>query len=117
MVAFAQPQDAPRVAGLFAEGRIDTGDVQALTLAEGALVRAGDAVHVWRVDAGQVHKVAVKLGERDPRSGEFPVLAGLAAGDRILRNPGSSLVDGQRYESAAPPAPAPHAAASAVAAK
>ncbi len=116
MVAFAQPQDAPRVAGLFAEGRVDTGDVQALTLAEGALVRAGDAVHVWRIDAGQVHKVAVKLGERDPRSGEFPVLSGLAAGDRILRNPGSSLVDGQSYESAAPPTPA-HAAASAVAAK
>ncbi len=116
MVAFAQPQDAPRVAGLFAEGRVDTGDVQALTLPEGALVRAGDAAHVWRIDAGQVHKVAVKLGERDPRSGEFPVLSGLAAGDRILRNPGSSLVEGQSYESAAPPAPA-HAAASAVAAK
>jgi membrane fusion protein (multidrug efflux system) len=42
--------------------------------------------------------VAVKLGERDPRSGEFPVLAGLAAGDRVLRNPGSTLVDGQRFE-------------------
>ncbi len=116
MVAFAQPQDAPRVAGLFAEGRVDTGDVQALTLPEGALVRTGDAAHVWRIDAGQVHKVAVKLGERDPRSGEFPVLSGLAAGDRILRNPGSSLVEGQSYESAAPPTPA-HAAASAVAAK
>lgn len=116
MVAFAQPQDAPRVAGLFAEGRVDSGDVQALTLPEGALVRAGDATHVWRLDAGQVQKVAVKLGERDPRSGEFPVLSGLAAGDRILRNPGSSLVEGQSYESAAPPAPA-DAAASAVAAK
>ena len=114
MVAFAEPQDAPRVAGLFAEGRVDTGDVQVLTLPEGALVRAGDATHVWRIDAGQVHKVAVKLGERDPRSGEFPVLSGLAAGDRILRNPGSSLVEGQACESAAAPA---HAAASAVAAK
>jgi membrane fusion protein (multidrug efflux system) len=113
MVAFAQPEAAPRVAGLFAEGRIDTGDVQALTVPEGALVRAGDATQVWRVDAGQVHKVAVKVSERDMRSGEFPVLSGLAAGDRILRNPGSALVDGQRYETAAPPAAA-DAAASAV---
>ena len=113
MVAFAQPEAAPRVAGLFAEGRIDAGDVQALTVPEGALVRAGDATQVWRVDAGQVHKVAVKVSERDMRSGEFPVLSGLAAGDRILRNPGSALVDGQRYETAAPPAAA-DAAASAV---
>lgn len=104
MVAFADPAAAPRVAGLFAEGRIDSGDAQALTLPEGAIVRAGELAHVWRVGDGRLQKVAVRLGERDPRSGEFPVLSGLAAGERVLRNPGSTLVDGQAWEAAPPPA-------------
>ncbi len=109
MVAFADPASAPRVAGLFAEGRIDSGDVQALTLPEGAIVRAGELAHVWRVGQGTLQKVAVRLGDRDPRSGEFPVLSGLAAGERVLRNPGSTLVDGQAWQAA----PAPAGAASA----
>lgn len=116
MVAFADAAAAPRVAGLFAEGRIDSGDVQALTLPEGALVRAGDQAHVWRAAAGKLQKVAVRVGERDPRSGEYPVLDGLTAGDRVLRNPGSAVSDGQAYETTAamaqanPPANLPAAA-------
>jgi RND family efflux transporter MFP subunit len=115
-VAFVDPQSAPRVAGLFAEGRIDTGDASALTLPEGAIVRAGDLAHVWRAADGRLQKVAVRLGERDPRSGEFPVLSGLAAGDRVLRNPGSALVEGQPFETAAVMAAVPSAAARATAA-
>jgi len=50
----------------------------------------------------------VQLGERDERSGEYPVKGGLADGDVILRNPGRTLVEGQRVEfakaTAAPPA-------------
>jgi hypothetical protein len=78
MVAFAATEAAPRVAGLFAEGRIDTGEAQALTVPEGALQRAGELAQVWRVADGKLHKVAVKVGDRDPRSGEYPVLSGLA---------------------------------------
>jgi RND family efflux transporter MFP subunit len=116
MVAFTASEAAPRVAGLFAEGRIDTGEAQALTVPEGALQRAGELAQVWRVADGKLHKVAVKVGDRDPRSGEYPVLSGLAAGDRILRNPGSSVVEGQAFEMAAPVAQA-SAAASAPAMK
>jgi hypothetical protein len=61
-------------------------------------VRAGEAAHVWRVGDQTLNKVGVQLGERDERRGEFPVKAGLAEGDRILRNPGSTLVDGQKIE-------------------
>lgn len=111
-LVFADPATAPRVAGLFAEGRIETGSTQALMVPEGSLVRAGDAAYAWRIDGRKLAKVALKLGDRDPRSGEFPVLQGLAAGDRILRNPGGNLVDGQPVEFGAAPA----AAASAVAA-
>jgi RND family efflux transporter MFP subunit len=113
LVVFAEPAAAPRVSGLFAEGRVETGGAAALMVPEGALVRAGEAAFVWRVAGQVVNKLAVKLGERDARSGEFPVLAGLAAGDRILRSPGSALVDGQRFELARPLAGAASAPASA----
>ena len=106
IVAFADPDKAPRVAGLFAEGRIETGSAQALLLPENAVVRAGDSAFVWRLEANAISKTAVKLGERDARSGEVPVLAGLAPGDRLLRNPGSALSEGQKFEFAKPAAAA-----------
>ena len=40
----------------------------------------------------------MQLGERDERRGEYPVKGGLADGDTILRNPGNTLVEGQRVE-------------------
>jgi RND family efflux transporter MFP subunit len=114
IVAFVDAAKAPRVAGLFAEGRVETGGAQALTLAESALVRAGDAVHVWRLQGSKLNKVPVKVGERDTRTGEFPVLSGLASGDRVLRNPGGSLLDGQSFDwASASAAPASGAASAA----
>jgi RND family efflux transporter MFP subunit len=99
LVGFADPVQAPRVAGLYAEGRIETGAVALATLAESSIVRSGDAAFVWRVGKdGKLGKVAVQLGERDPRSGEVALKGGLAEGDQILRNPGSTLVEGQRIE-------------------
>jgi RND family efflux transporter MFP subunit len=102
IVAFDDASRAPRVAGLFAEGRVETGSTEGLTVTESALVRAGELAYVWRVGEGTVAKAAVKLGDRDPRTGELPVLQGLKAGDRILRSPGSTLVDGQKFEFARP---------------
>lgn len=103
IVDFRDPAKAPRVAGLFAEGRVESTRTQALTLPENAVQRAGELTWVWRIGSGNtLAKVNVKLGDRDPRSGEFPVLQGLAAGDRVLRNPGSALADGQKFEFAKP---------------
>ena len=96
--------DAPRMAGLYAEGRIATAVVRVITVPEGAVVRAGEAAHVWRLGDKVLSRVAVQLGERDARRGEFPVRAGLAEGDRILRSPGNTLVDGQAFEFARPAA-------------
>jgi len=104
IVAFADADAAPPVAGLFAEGRVETGSSQALLLPDGAVVRVGDGAHVWRLTGSTVSKTPVKLGLRDARTGEVPVLAGLAAGDRLLRNPGSALVDGQKFELTRPAA-------------
>jgi multidrug efflux pump subunit AcrA (membrane-fusion protein) len=110
-IVFDDPAKAPRVAGLFAEGRIETGSRAMLTVPESSVVRAGDSTHVWRVQGTQVAKVTVKLGERAERSGDYPVQGGLADGDRVLRNPGSGLVDGQGIEMAAPVATAAASAA------
>jgi membrane fusion protein, multidrug efflux system len=112
MVAFAEGAKAPRVAGLYAEGRIAAGGVAVARIADASIVRSGaknDVAHVWRVKDGRVSKIAVQLGARDERSGEYELKGGLADGDIVLRNPGSTLVDGQRVEMAkavASPSPA-----------
>ena len=68
------------------------------------MVRAGDAAWAWRASGsgndagGALNKVALKLGDRDPRSGRLPVLQGLSSGDRVLRNPASTLKDGQTFD-------------------
>jgi len=121
LVSFSDAAKAPRVAGLYAEGRIDSGAAATALpmLPEAAVVRSGNEAFVWRAGKdGKLAKVAVQLGPRDLRSGELPLQGGLAAGDLILRNPGSALVDGQRVEFvAAAPAPTASAAAAAAAAK
>lgn len=115
IVDFA-PGTAPRVAGLYAEGRIATGGSQALMLPENAVVREGDRSFVWTVDGTRLRKVPVKLGERDARSGRFVIAGGLAAGTRLLRAPGSTLVDGQAVQLAGgAPASVPAAPAQSVA--
>lgn len=95
VVSFDDPAGAPRVAGLFAEGRIESGSRDGLSLPERAVVRDGERSWVWLLRDARLARTAVRLGERDPRSGELPVLEGLAEGDRVLRNPGSNLADGQ----------------------
>jgi RND family efflux transporter MFP subunit len=105
IVDFA-PGTAPKVAGLYAEGRISAGDSQALLLPEATVVKEGDKAYVWRLAAGAIHKVPVTLGERDARLGNVVIASGIAAGDRLLRTPGSTLVDGQKFEMAKPAAPA-----------
>lgn len=97
IVAF-NGNEMPRVAGLYAEGRIEAGSAQVLTVPDSAVVRAGEVTHVWRVKDSALQKVQVQLGERDARRGDYPVLSGLSAGDRVLRTPGSTLVDGQKVE-------------------
>ena len=109
IVDFA-PGTAPKVAGLYAEGRISSGDSKALLLPESAVVKEGDKAYVWRLGKGALAKVPVTLGDRDARLGNVVVLAGIAAGDRLLRTPGSSLSDGQKYELAKPSASAASAA-------
>ena len=98
IVNFADPAKAPRVAGLYAEGRVEANGDKALMLADASIVREGAVATVWRVKEERLSKVPVQLGARDERSGEFPLKGGLAEGDVILRKPGIALVEGQQVE-------------------
>ena len=110
---FDDKAKAPQVAGLYAEGRVESADRRALVLAEGSIVRQGDNAFVWKVVGTQLKKVAVTLGERDSRRGEVVIASGLAMGDQVLRAPTSSLVDGAPVQRVAAGAGAASAVAAA----
>jgi RND family efflux transporter MFP subunit len=101
LVDFAGNAQAPRVSGLYAEGRVETGSTAALMAPDVALVRNGDHAYVWRVRGGVVQKVVVVLGERDTRRAGYVVRSGLADGDQVIRNPQSNLKDGAKVETMA----------------
>lgn len=90
----------PRVAGLYAEGRVDAELSDVLMLPDSALVRDGDKTYAWKVKGGALAKADLAMGSRDPRTGNYEVRGGLAAGDTVLRHPTSSLKDGQKVEMA-----------------
>ena len=101
LVAFAESAQ-PRVAGLYAEGRIESQTNAALTVPQSALVQAGDVNYVWRVKNGSMSKAMLGIGTRDERSGNWQVLSGLAVGDTIMRVPGSNFKEGQKVAFIAP---------------
>jgi len=110
LVSFANAKDQPDVAGLYAEGRVDTETNAALTLPAAAVVREGDNAFAWRVKDGKLQKVKLGLGVRDLRTGNFVVNAGVAEGDSVLRYPASTLKDGQVATISTPEKPAQVAA-------
>jgi RND family efflux transporter MFP subunit len=95
LVAFEDAKQQPNVAGLYAEGHVESRTVASLTLPAASLVREGDSAFAWRVKNDKLQKVALTLGARDARTGAFAVAKGLADGDTVLRYPGSTLKDGQ----------------------
>ncbi len=101
LVAFDAKSGQPRVSGLYGEGRIEAETTPALMLPEGALVKAGDKAYTWRLKDRTLSKVDLQIGTRDPRSGNYEVRAGLAAGDTVMRNPSSSFKDGAKVDMAA----------------
>ncbi len=93
LVDFAS-QKAPRLAGLYAEGRVETESTASLTIPATALVREGDKASAWVVKDGKLAKVALALGERDPRTGDWAVKGGLEEGAQVIRHPNTALKDG-----------------------
>ncbi len=110
---FDDASKAPQVAGLYAEGRVESTDRRALVLAEGSVLREGDTAYVWKLAGDKLKKTTVTLGERDERRGEIVIKTGLAMGDEVLRNPSSNLKDGAPLQRVKPGAGAALAVAAA----
>lgn len=88
----------PKVAGLYAEGRVEAESRDTLMIPDSSLVRNGDATYTWRIKDNTLRKADLTIGARDARTGQWEVSKGLAAGDRVLRAPASSFKDGQKVE-------------------
>jgi RND family efflux transporter MFP subunit len=99
----------PKLAGLYAEGRLETQSRTSLTIPASAVVREGDKVSAFRLQGDRLQKVTLAIAERDPRTGDYILAGGLAEGDRVLRHPGDALKDGQAVQ----PNPAPKASVAA----
>ncbi len=91
-----------RMAGLYAEGRIEAASSVALMIPSSSVVRDGERAFAWKVQGAALRKVALSLGERDVRRGDFAVQSGVADGDQLLRHPVATLKDGQTVSSTAP---------------
>ncbi|MGZ5063889.1 MAG: efflux RND transporter periplasmic adaptor subunit [Usitatibacter sp.] len=91
----------PKLAGLYAEGRLETESKTSLTIPATAVVRDGDKTTAFRVQGGKLQKVPLALAERDARSGDYVVAGGLAEGDQVIRYPSTLLKDGQPVQTAA----------------
>jgi RND family efflux transporter MFP subunit len=103
LVRFENPQQMPGIAGLYAEGRIEARSTAQLSVPAASIVHEGDNAFSWRLTEGALQRVAVDLGARDERTGQYAVDGGLAEGDTVLRYPGSTLKDGQAAELAGRP--------------
>jgi membrane fusion protein, multidrug efflux system len=91
----------PKLAGLYAEGRLETESKKSLTIPATAVVRDGDKASAFRVKDNKLQKVPLALAERDARSGDYAVAGGLAEGDQVIRYPTTLLKDGQAVQTAA----------------
>ena len=92
----------PKLAGLYAEGRVETASRASLTIPASAVVRDGEKALAWRVKDSKVQKVPLVLAERDARSGDYVLKEGLAEGDQVIRYPTALLKDNQPVQAAGP---------------
>jgi len=96
-------ESQPKLAGLYAEGRIETGSHTSLTVPASAVLVEGDKKSVYRLKDAKIQKVALAVSERDVRTGDYVLTSGLAEGDTVIRNPNTSLKDGQPVKLAQSP--------------
>jgi membrane fusion protein, multidrug efflux system len=101
LVAFDESKKQPNVAGLYAEGHVETRSSAALSLPSASIVNEGDSSFAWRVKDAKLQKVTLVLGERDARTGAFVLRGGLSEGDKVLRFPNATLKDGQEVQTGA----------------
>jgi RND family efflux transporter MFP subunit len=100
--------DGALIGGLFASGRVLTGQSRtAVTVPSAAVRTAGTESFVWGVKTGRAERRVITVGERDDAQGVVAVAAGLAAGEQVVAVPGE-IEEGARIvvRAATPAAPA-----------
>ena len=101
-VSFLDNTDQLLLAGLYAEGHVNTGVEKNLMIPASVIVKEGEQQYAWLVRNDVLKKTPLLLGKRDERSGAYELVnsvnGGVNSGDTVLRHPGSKLVDGQKVE-------------------
>jgi membrane fusion protein (multidrug efflux system) len=92
----------PKLAGLYAEGRLETETHASLTIPATAIVRDGDKASAWRVKDNKISRVTLTVGDKDARTGDYVLTAGLAEGDQVIRYPTRLLKEGQAVQASVP---------------
>ena len=92
----------PKLAGLYAEGRLETESRSSLTVPASAVVLDGDKASAWRLKDNKLRKVPLAIAERDARSGDYVLKGGLAEGDQVIRHPSALLKDNQPVQAGKP---------------
>ena len=92
----------PRLAGLYAEGRVLTESRASLTIPSSAVVRDGDRALAWRLRDNKLQKVPLEVDARDARTGDYVIRGGLGEGDQVIRHPTALLKDNQPVQASAP---------------
>jgi len=82
-------QDRELVGGLYAAGRILTGESrEAVVVPIDALRSDEGGTHVWVIEGGAAVRAPVTVGIRDERRGVVQILSGLEGGERVIAAPG-----------------------------
>lgn len=82
------------VAGLFAEGRVETASHPALEVPVGAVDQSGVTPMVTRIEHGKAQHVPVQLGLRDDVTEQFEIRSGISPGDTLLLGAAQSITPG-----------------------
>jgi len=82
------------IAGLFAEGRVETDIKRALVVPNTAVEGTGEALSATRVSGGKAEKVTVRVGVRDRQTENVEVVAGLGEGDIVLTGAARDVTPG-----------------------
>ena len=82
------------VAGLFAQGRIESESRNSLSLPATAVEQSGESATVLRVRQGKTERVPVQVGIRDATAERVEIAGGIAAGDTVLAGAAAGTTPG-----------------------
>jgi RND family efflux transporter MFP subunit len=86
------------VSGLYAEGRIATGDRSAVIVPTDAVTMQGGESYVMALENGRAVRRPVRLGNEDAQTGTVQIVSGVQAGQLLLAGIARDVAPGARVE-------------------